>query len=279
MTSAMQEKQEKAFSTDGAPVILDGPLLERYLDSLKDSDLKPQTVRAYQRAIGELGRFLGEEGTVTQDALDRWRIALKVDGYSDSTVNQYYSAVNGFLRFCGREELSMPHERIEAEEAGPEMTRTEYLKFLSAAREAGTENEYFLIKVFGSVDLCIGELDCLTLEACREGRIHLPDGRESVIPSCLREELLAYAQRHRIKGGPLFVTHSGHPLDRSNITNAIRRLAIKVGISPEACCPRALHRMYQTTQRELLERLQPLCLQSYENLLETEQTIVAWKNG
>ncbi len=41
----------------------------------------------------------------------------------------------------------------------------------------------------------------------------------------------------------------------------------------------ALHRMYQATQSELLERLRPIYLQSYESLLDKEQTIVAWKNG
>ncbi len=167
-------------------------------------------------------------------------------------------------------------EWAEPDENVPVMTRAEYLQFLVAVRSMGTEKGFFLVKVFASVDVSIGELSCLTVESCRERAIRFPGGKQSVIPSCLQTELLQYAERHKIAGGPVFVTRTGNPLDRSNIANAIRVLARRAGLDAKKCCPKALHRVYLTTQKELMERLMPVYRQTYENLLDTEQTVVAW---
>ncbi len=72
------------------------------------------------------------------------------------------------------------------------------------------------------------------------------------------------------------MTRSGGRMDRSNIANSIHRLAVRAGMEPEKCCPSAMHRACLTTQKELMERLMPVYRQSYENLLDTEQTVVGW---
>ncbi|MCC8141133.1 MAG: site-specific integrase [Lachnospiraceae bacterium] len=274
-TAAMKERQ-------GIPMPDTFPrmtqqLIDEFLNSLKASGRKAQTVRTYRRSMEELYDFLPEGKEVTKESLEKWREDLKANGYSESTINLRLTAANGLLRFCGREELAANHERILSGKPLPELSRTEYLYFLSAVREMGTEKEYFLVKVLATIDISIGELHCLTVEACKEGVVHLPDGQSAAIPNCLKEELLQYAKRHNIAKGPVFITRTGTPLDRSNIANEIHRLAVKVGMDPEKCSPSALHRVYLTTKKELMERLQAIYTQSYESLLDTEQMMVAWK--
>ncbi len=275
VTKAM--KQRTGLYSADESVTITKPLIEQFLQTVKAGGRQMQTVRIYRRALEDLYDFLPEEKEITEEVLEDWRESLKKSGYTDNTINTKLVAANGLLRYCGAEELLASHERIAPEEAMPELTRDEYLRFLSKVRETGSEKYYFLIKVFASIDIGIGKLDCLTVEACREGVIYMSDETTAEIPACLREELLQYADRHKIEKGPLFVTRDGTTMDRCNITNAIHRLAIQAGMNPDACCPSALHRLYLATQKELDEQLHPIIVQAYERLLNKEQVMVAWR--
>ncbi len=273
-TTAM--KQRAGLNLSDSPLKMTPQLMEQYMNSLKAGGRQKQTIRTYRHSLEELYDFLPADKEIKSDTVAEWKEQLKAEGYSDSTVNIRVTSVNGFLRFCGREELATAHERIEPDDPMPEMSRAEYLKFLSRVRELGSEKYYFMVKVFASVDITIGELECLTVETCREGSVYLPDGKTVSVPGCLREELLQYADRHGIAEGPVFVARSGNHMDRSNIANSIHRLAERAGMEPEKCCPSALHRVYLTTQRELMDSLIPVYRQSYEHLLDTEQMVVGW---
>ncbi len=274
-TTAM--KQRMGLDLSDAPEVLTKQLQDQFIESLKAGGRQKQTIRTYRHCIEELYEYLPPDKEIHADTLKEWKQYLKDSGYSDSTVNIRITAANVFLRFCGREELATAHEHIASDAAMPEMTRTEYLEFLSAVREMGSAKYYFLIKVFANLDVGIGELQYLTVEACQEGIVYMPDGKTAAIPACLREELLQYAAHEKISKGPLFLTRTGVIPDRSNITNAIHRLAVKAGMDPKKCCPSALHRVYLTTQEEIMERVRPICIQSYESLLNTEQMVVGWK--
>ncbi len=256
-------------------MIITHSLIEQFLLTLKAGGRKPQTLRTYNRGLEDLYDFLPEEKEITKEILEDWRESLKKSGYKDSSVNTKLVAVNSLLRYCGRKELFFSLERLSPDEELPELTREEYLQFLSKVREIGSEKIYLLIKVFASVDIGIGELPFLTLEACREGIVYL-NKKIAAIPECLRKELLQFADRQEIADGPVFVSRKGNPMDRSNIGNAIHRLAIQTGMDAAKCCPRALHRLYLTTQRELGEQMHSFFLRSYESLLNTEQGEVAW---
>ncbi len=270
-------KQRAGLPLSDASVTMTSQITEQYLNALKARGRQKQTIRTYRHSLNALYDFLPPGKEIKTGTLEEWKKHLKADGYSDSTVNIRLTAANGFLRYFGREELATAHERIALEEM-PEMTREEYVQFLSKVRATGTEKYYLLIKVFASVDINIGELAQLTVEACREGVLSLPEGKQFSVPACLKEELLQYASRNGISEGPIFVTRNGTALDRSNIANSIHRLALQVGMDPEKCCPSALHRVYLTTRRELMEKLRPVYLQFYENLLDTEQAVVGWDN-
>ncbi len=256
-------------------MIITQSLIEQFLHALKACGRRPQTLQTYRRGIMDLYDFLPEEKELTKEILEDWRVFLKDSGYTDSSVNTKLVAVNSFLRYCGRKELTFALERLAPNKTMPVLTREEYLQFLAKVRETGSEKYYFLIRVFASVDISIGELPFLTVEACREGIIYL-DAKITAIPKCLRKELLQYADQQEITYGPVFVTRGGNHMDRSNIGNAIHRLAIQTGMDAAKCCPSALRRLYLTTQRELREQMQPLFLRSYESLLNTELAREGW---
>ncbi len=258
-------------------VVLTQNLIDQFINNLAACGRQSQTIQAYQHNVQEFFDFLPNGKKVTKEVLGNWRETLKENGYLINTVNTKMVAVNGLLRYCGAKELCVSHERVKKEETLPELARSEYLQLLSVVYRMGKEREYLLIKVFACTGLNISELQCLTVDSLKDGVVLQSDGKEKIIPDSLRFELLHYANHQKIKEGSLFITRSGKRMDRSNITNAIRRLAEKAGLEPERCNPRALQRMYQTTHEEIIENLEPYYVKSYDKLLNMEKSLMEWE--
>ncbi len=259
--------------------VLTEDIVDRFFETMMENGRQAETVKVYRRALAELTDFLPDDQVITVERLEDWRDYLDGKGYAPSTVNLWASAVNSLMRYCGFERARLHHTQLEPREAQPELSRSEYLQFLTKVREIGTEQEYLLIKVFATMDISIRDLPRITAEAVSRGKVTLPGEREKDIPACLKGELEHYIEKAGIKSGAVFITRSGNPLDRSNIAKSIRVLAGKAGISQEKCCPRALHKLYRRTRDDIWKGLEAMYDQSYESLLNTEQLIIGWDVG
>lgn len=67
----------------------------------------------------------------------------------------------------------------------PELTRNEYLRLLQTAKLLGKRQTYLLVLLFGTMDLPLHALSCVTVEAVREGWVFVPRGCASR-PACGR---------------------------------------------------------------------------------------------
>lgn len=250
------------------PFRLTQELLTSFLQSQIAKGCKRETIRKYRTALEQLMEFLPPGQELTPEALEEWRACLKDSGYSNSSIQTRISAVNSLLRFQGYGLVA--REPAQEKTSMPVPTREEYIQFLSFVKKSGRESDYLIVKVFASVDLTVSELSLLTVEACHQGYVRVTQKRTAVIPTGLCRELLAYAGRNAIHSGPVFITRSGQPVDRTNVVHVIHDLAVSAGLEPEKFCPSALRRMCQATWSDVQEKLMPLCLQAYNNLLDTE---------
>ena len=103
--------------------------------------------------------------------------------------------------------------------------------------------------------------------------------REYSISVYLQQELLEYAAEIEVRQGPIFVTRNGKPLDRSNLFREMRELCRAAGVSEEKGNTRALRNLYQTTQNDISAQMDQPIRQAYNQLLQTEQTAIGWKEG
>ena len=216
------------------------------------------------------------------NTLREWRAALLDQGYAVRTVNTSVIEANGFLRWLGAWEYQL-EEQVELQnDVQPELTRNEYIRLLSTARMLGKERAYLLVKVFACMGLTLGELPQLTKEALDRNQlaVSVQGVRKIVsIPDCLRRELLAYAQRENLTNGPLFVTRTGRPLNRTSVAAIIQSLSHDARVQPEKCNVRCLRKLYLAAQKDLRENMTLLMEQTYNRMLETEQLIVGWEGG
>ncbi|MCD8231825.1 MAG: hypothetical protein LUD14_08430 [Clostridiales bacterium] len=157
----------------------------------------------------------------------------------------------------------------------PELTREEYLRLLSTTKSLGRERLYFIIKLFACTGFKLSQIQRLTLEEVRAGKVTGPKAINE-IPNVLRMELLDYAERKDITGGMLFCTRSGAVMDRSNLSYEIQELAKPANVDPEKCNPRCLIYLYRNTQKGILESMRDQVRKANEKILEQEQEVIGW---
>lgn len=257
--------------------------IDAYLDSLRQKGCSAETVRTYRRSLLAFYQALPEDKRLAADTLAQWSAALLKQGYKPRTVNVHVSSVNGLLNFLGLRGYQLAHPFVPPkEDAAPELSRAEYLRLLSAARELGKEQTYLIIKVLACTGLPLEDIPRLTTAAAAAGHmVTTANGARRIVrfPVCLREELLHYIQRTGTPTGPVFITRTGKPVNRTVVTGSIQRLARDARVAPEKCTPRCLRKLYQATRAGLEANLALLIEQAHERLLDTEQLTIGWEES
>lgn len=254
----------------------------RYLDSLAARGRRRETIQVYRPKLEAFYHFLPEDKRVAADTLELWRAALLREGYSPGTANTHVSAANGLLAYLGRRDLQLIGQLDTEGEIQPELSRTEYLRLLATARNLGRERTYLMVKVFALTGIRVSELNRVTVRAVEEGRVLTAcDGRAQyvLIPACLQKELAVYLRRVGITAGPVFVTRSGRPMRRTQVSGEIRTLCRDARVDGDKSNPRCLRRLYQVTQERIRDSVQILAEQAHERMLEEEQLTVGWEQG
>ncbi|MCM1297070.1 MAG: site-specific integrase [Muribaculaceae bacterium] len=258
--------------------------VERFLEWYRTEQYPPTTLQQYKRNLSLFYRFLPEDKCIRQGAMEQWRDKLLQDGYTPRTVNTKLSAVQQYLEFFGQWEYRIT-ERVPFERGPvphPELTRNEYLRLLSAAKNEGKEQLYLLIKLLVCTGLPLPELAVITLETVQQGKLVSEAGGEKrsvQIPECLQKELLCYIKKEYRREGPLFVTKTGQPMDRGSVFRQLRQLCREAQVPEEKGNVRCLRKLYETTRSEVKANVSLLIEQAMDRIVEQEQLAVGWEDG
>lgn len=254
--------------------------IDVYLEHLRSLGRAQGTLDSYRHKIMRLYQTLPENNkSIRRGTLRQWREKLMEDGFSAAAINQNIIAINGYLEYMGAREFQVIDKLSASTALQPELTRSEYLRLLSAARLLGREQAYLLVKLFGNSDIPVQELSQLTVEAVRAGMLKVSRNRSKAIiriPNCICQELLSYAHRRGIQSGPIFLTRNGKLLDRTSMTVCIRRLCGVAQVPDEKGSPRCLRKLYQSTYEGIERNIAPLVEQAMERMLEEEQLTIGW---
>lgn len=259
-------------------------VLESFLAYLADRGRSQVSLQEYRRTLTMICNcFSQENNKVTEESGGRWKQWLEEQGFSLRTVNMRISVWNSLMQYLGHRNWQVTEFSSLKEDIQPELTRAEYLRLLSTAKQLGQERVYLLVKALGGVGLRIQELSQLTAEAVCQGTVRLErqngaSTRVLHLPLILRQELLEYMDREGITKGPVFTTAKGKPVDRSNVNHSIRRLSREARVPEEKANPRCLWKMYRSTQEGIEANVAVLIEQTYERMLEQEQLVVGWEH-
>ena len=160
------------------------------------------------------------------------------------------AALNSFFRFIGREDCRVRQVRVQYQTYCPEdreLSVQEYAALVRTARQQGRVRIALLLQTICATGIRVSELSAITVEAARKGvAVVRCKGklRRVLLPSRLQSKLLRYARRRRIAYGPVFVTRTGQPLDRSNIWREMKSLCRGAGVESGKVFPHNLRHLF-----------------------------------
>jgi site-specific recombinase XerD len=227
------------------------PMLADFKMHLVLDEKSENTVKKYLHDIGELVRYAEGREMTRELVLDfkKW-LAEK---YELTSANSMIAAANAFFRFCGWSELCIKQFKIQRKafcSQEKELTRDEYFRLLTAAKQKGNERLDLVLQTICGTGIRVSELQFITVEAVRKGEATVScknKTRTVFIVRGLQKKLLNYAKRMRVATGCLFVTKTGQPLGRCNIWREMKRLCADAHVSPAKVFPHNLRHLFART--------------------------------
>lgn len=224
-------------------------MLDDFAQHLKDKECADNTIKKYMRDIRTFIRFWGD-GAVTQDSLIAYKVYL-MKKYKPASINSMLAALNHFFDWCSWE-LHIKSIKIQQQlfrSETQELSKDEYFRLLNAAKKR-SERLWLLLQTIAATGIRVSELQFITVEAAKRGRTDIQckgKTRTILLPSKLRQELLRYVKLHNIKGGCIFLTRTGKPMNRSNIWRALKSLCEAAGVLASKVFPHNLRHLFATT--------------------------------
>lgn len=222
--------------------------LRRYLKHLEMQERSRATIRQYERDIRQMLSFICNDCFSKEDV-----IFYKKDlqsRYMPSSVNTKLAAVNGFLEYIGLCEWKVRQIKIQKRAYRPEnknLLKTEYIRLIKSAENQGKCKLSMIMQTICSTGIRVSELKFITAESVRAGEAIVQmkgKFRTILIPKKLRERLKAYLRNCNIHTGPIFVTRSGRPLDRSNIWKMMKNLCEQARVVRGKVFPHNLRHLF-----------------------------------
>lgn len=229
---------------------------------LREQERADSTVQKYLHDLAALLAYLRGRA-LTKAVLLEWKGDL-VGRYAPASVNTMLAAVNGFLRSMGWGELTVRFLKIQKAlfcDERRELTRADYVRLVNTARRKRKERLSLVLQTICATGIRVSELREITAEAVASGRAEIANKgkrRSIFLSEKLCRLLKSYLKRNGITAGPVFVTRSGRPLDRSNIWRDMKVLCKSAGVKPDKVFPHNLRHLFARTfytQEKDLSRL------------------------
>lgn len=276
----MPESNAKRDEATGEAMTIE--MIEAFITVMREKKRGQSSLENYHRILMSVYDWLPEGKILDENTgSERRRWLLEEKGFSHRTVNAQMSVLNSFLRYLGHRDWQVDEFVREDNIVQPELTRTEYLRLLAAAKRMGKEKIYLLIKTMGGAGVRVQELAQVTAEAVIQGMVKLDSHngmrlRIMVMPKALQGELLEYIHKENIVAGPVFLSRDGRPLSRTTIHHYVNSVSREAMVDAEKANPRCLWKMYQSTQDGIQANINVLIRQAYENMMDKEQLTIGW---
>ncbi len=173
--------------------------------------------------------------------------------FAPASVNSVLSSLNSFFDFNHWYDLKVKMLKIQKQiftQKDKELTKAEYERLLDAAKSKKNERLYYLMQTICSSGIRVSELSAITIDSLkvRKATINCKGKMRIVIlPKELCKMLSEYAKEQEITSGPVFVTRTGKPLDRSTIWKMMKSLCEDAKVPREKVFPHNLRHLFART--------------------------------
>lgn len=218
---------------------------------MKNEERSAATLEKYVRDVRHFLAHLGDRA-VERETVLQYKTALLAE-YAVTSANSMLAALNAFFRFLGWGELCVKQFRVQREAYCPEakeLTKEEYLRLLTAARETKGEKLALLLETICGTGIRVSELGFITVEAVKRGEAVVRckgKTRRIFLVDKLRKKLSRYISREGLCSGAVFVNKNGTPIGRTTVWREMKRLCVRAQVSPSKVFPHNLRHLFART--------------------------------
>ena len=230
-------------------------LIHSFKDYLIEEEKSENTIEKYIRDVTFFMIWLtGRE--VTKILALEYKKEL-CEKYAPSSVNAAISSLNSFFSFMQWHDIRVKALKIQRQifsNKDKELAKAEYERLLTAAKSKRNEKLYLLMQTICSTGIRVSELKFVTCEAIRTGQAVINckgKMRTIFLPKELCKKLKEYIKKQGIKGGSVFVSKNGKPLDRSYIWKMLKNLCEAARVSKDKVFPHNFRHLFARTYYNL----------------------------
>lgn len=226
-------------------------IVNRFKVYLYEEEKSDNTIEKYMRDIRFFREWVGNKG-IDKSIVLEYKKEL-CDKYAPKSVNSILSSLNALFMYMNWYELKVKTLKIQRQifaDKEKELTKAEYERLLTAAKNKKNERLYFLMQTLGSTGLRISELKYVTCEAVNTGQAVINCKgkiRRVFLPKQLCKMLKTYVKQQRIKSGSVFITRNGRPLDRSTIWKMLKDLCESANVIKSKVFPHNFRHLFART--------------------------------
>lgn len=220
-----------------------------------EEEMSDNTIEKYMRDIRFFREWLGSKG-IDKSIVLEYKQEL-CEKYAPKSVNSMLSSLNALFVFMNWHELKVKTLKIQRRifaDKSKELTKSEYERLLTAAKNKKNEKLYYLMQTIASTGLRVSEIKFVTCDAVKseqaiincKGKI-----RQIFLPKKLCKMLKTYIKSQNIKSGAVFISKTGKPLDRSNIWKMLKNLCDIAGVSRNKVFPHNFRHLFARTYYSL----------------------------
>ena len=230
-------------------------LIESFKNYLIEEEKSENTVEKYIRDITFFKVWLcGRE--VTKILALEYKKEL-CEKYAPASVNAAISSLNSFFSFMEWNDIRIKALKIQRQifsSKDKELTKAEYERLLTAARDKKNQRLYYLIKTIASTGIRVSVLRYITTSAVHSVQAVISckgKMRIVILPKELCKIFKGYIRDNNKKNGSVFVSRTGKPLDRSHIWKMLKTLCETAGVSKDKVYPHSFRHLFARTYYSL----------------------------
>lgn len=223
--------------------------ISAFRSRLIQEEAASSTVSRYTGIVRAFSAYLGDRG-LTKEILLEWREDIEA---APSTVNVAAAAMNRFLAFMGRLDLTMKYVKVQRSIFRPaekELTKEDYKKLVETAEKLKKTRLARAIESICALGIRVSELKFLTVEALNGKSVTIRNKgkiRTILLSADLARKLKKYAREAGITEGEVFVTRSGRSLSRTQLWAEMKELCKEAGVDGEKVFPHNLRHLFALT--------------------------------
>lgn len=232
--------------------VLDMNIMGKYRKYLYGEERSEATISKYMRDIKHFYEYLPENKIITKENLIAYKQSLS-DAYKVTSINSMLVSINGLLSFMKLDTLKLKLHKVQRKvfsSEDSELSKAEYKRLLDAAMKNNNKRLFMLIQTICGTGIRVSEHKYITVESLKAGQAMVNNkgkSRTIFINKKLKRMLLTYCKEENIASGPIFITKSGKPMDRSNIWSAMKKLCADAKVDRKKVFPHNLRHLFALT--------------------------------